>query len=291
MTEERPTLRRGRCTTSACSSTASYTRRSGPADACSPTSCATTSRLTGTHVGCEHGVCGACTVLGRRRTDAVLPDVRDLGHQGTRSPRSRAGRGTSRRRTWAGAAGLHRMPRPPVRVLHPGLPHDDHGLSGRPTRPRRRKHARPSPATSVVARATRTSSRRCCRAAEIKRAGPRRGPRPREVPPHDDRCSAIRRPTARGPPPGHRQRPLPRRPGAHGIRVRPSSAPARPRDGSSASTSPTRWEVDGVDRRSTPRGPRRRKVGEPCRCSSRTRRSPRPRTGLRPGQGRGQPCR
>ena len=29
---------------------------------CSPISCATCSALTGTHVGCEHGVCGACTV-------------------------------------------------------------------------------------------------------------------------------------------------------------------------------------------------------------------------------------
>ena len=29
---------------------------------CSPISCATNSALTGTHVGCEHGVCGACTV-------------------------------------------------------------------------------------------------------------------------------------------------------------------------------------------------------------------------------------
>jgi 2-furoyl-CoA dehydrogenase 2Fe-2S iron sulfur subunit len=33
-------------------------RRAG----CCRTSCATTSALTGTHVGCEHGVCGACTV-------------------------------------------------------------------------------------------------------------------------------------------------------------------------------------------------------------------------------------
>ena len=33
-------------------------------------------RLAGTHVGCEHGVCGACTVLDRRRAGALLPDAR-----------------------------------------------------------------------------------------------------------------------------------------------------------------------------------------------------------------------
>ena len=30
---------------------------------CSPISCATCSAATGTHVGCEHGICGCCTVL------------------------------------------------------------------------------------------------------------------------------------------------------------------------------------------------------------------------------------
>ena len=33
--------------------------------------------LTGTHVGCEHGVCGACTVLSTG-ADAFVPDVRDF---------------------------------------------------------------------------------------------------------------------------------------------------------------------------------------------------------------------
>ena len=32
--------------------------------------------LTGTHVGCEHGVCGACTVLVDGRPSAIVPDLR-----------------------------------------------------------------------------------------------------------------------------------------------------------------------------------------------------------------------
>ena len=46
-------------------------------------------RLTGTHVGCEHGVCGACTVLARRRAGAVVPHVRRDGP----GPRGDDGRG------------------------------------------------------------------------------------------------------------------------------------------------------------------------------------------------------
>ena len=49
--------------TVACGSTAARTSAWSRAAACSSTSCATSSQLHGTHVGCEQGVCGACTVL------------------------------------------------------------------------------------------------------------------------------------------------------------------------------------------------------------------------------------
>ena len=49
---------------------------------------------TGTHLGCEHGICGACTVLVDGAADALVPDVRRAG----RRPRGRDGRGPRRRR-------------------------------------------------------------------------------------------------------------------------------------------------------------------------------------------------
>ena len=39
---------------------------------------------TGTHVGCEHGVCGACTVRPRRRPGARLPDAGGAGRRPAR---------------------------------------------------------------------------------------------------------------------------------------------------------------------------------------------------------------
>ena len=37
--------------------------------------------LTGTHVGCEHGVCGCCTVHDRRQGRPLLPDARGAGER------------------------------------------------------------------------------------------------------------------------------------------------------------------------------------------------------------------
>jgi hypothetical protein len=81
-------------------------------------------RLTGTHVGCEHGVCGACTVLldGEPVRSCLMLAASVAGHEIT---------------TVEGLAAepdgtLHRcsrrsgVPRPAVRLLHPRLPDHDH---------------------------------------------------------------------------------------------------------------------------------------------------------------------
>ena len=67
-----------------------YEREIEPRLDAAPIFCATNSNYTGTHVGCEHGVCGACTVLVEGRSRARLPDVR--GGAGGRQKR-RDGRG------------------------------------------------------------------------------------------------------------------------------------------------------------------------------------------------------
>ena len=127
-------------------------------------------RLTGTHVGCEHGVCGACTVLvdGAPMRSCLLFAVsarrrRDHHHRGL--PRAR-------RRHGPGAAGLPRVPRAAVRVLHPGLHHHRHRVprdeprpdrGGGPRGDRRQPvplHRLPEHRRAAVADAARRSSRR-----------------------------------------------------------------------------------------------------------------------------------
>ena len=85
--------------------------------------------LTGTHVGCEHGVCGACTVLldgapvrsclifAISVADQEITTVEGLGDSGAARQQWRA---------VPGAAGVSRVPRPAVRILHPGVPHHHH---------------------------------------------------------------------------------------------------------------------------------------------------------------------
>ena len=77
--------------------------------------------LTGTHVGCEHGVCGACTVLldGEAVRSCLVFAVQTDGH----SIETVEGLGSERSPPSA-PAGVPRNPRPAMRFLHSRHPDD-----------------------------------------------------------------------------------------------------------------------------------------------------------------------
>ena len=76
--------------------------------------------LTGTHVGCEHGVCGACTVLvdGATVRSCLMLAVQANGAE----VRTVEGLGTEHELS-ATTERLLGQPRSAMRLLHAGLPH------------------------------------------------------------------------------------------------------------------------------------------------------------------------
>ena len=251
-------------------------------------------RLTGTHVGCEHGVCGACTVLARRRAGALVPhvrrdrpgprgdDVEGLGHDPERlSPVQQA---------FAECHGLQ------CGFCTPGFVTTITAYLEDNPDPTARRPGRRSPATSAGARATRTSSRPS--AGPPRSAGAPRSSRSR---PAAARCARARR---ERPASSASSGPAPRGPAARSrataatsttsatTRSRPPSSAARtPTPGSSTSTS-----TDAL------RGRRRRGGSTPGRTSPGASRSrfplliPHPALTHAPhgpplGEGRGEPRR
>ena len=115
--------------------------------------------LTGTHLGCEHGVCGACTILldGRSARSCLMLAVQANGHEIL----TVEGIAPGARQAASAAGGVPRQSRPAVRLLH--ARHADHADSNScatiRTRPSRRCGSR-SPAISAAAPAIRASSSR-----------------------------------------------------------------------------------------------------------------------------------
>ena len=85
--------------------------------------------LTGTHLACEHGVCGACTVLldGQAVRSCLMFAIQAVGSSVTTIEGLTPADGTLS----LGAAGVLVEPRAAVRVLHAGLRRLCHRLLAR----------------------------------------------------------------------------------------------------------------------------------------------------------------
>ena len=180
--------------------------------------------LTGTHVGCEHGVCGACTVLldGDPVRSCLMFAVSADGAQIT----TVEGLADAGRDAVAGAAGVRRLPRPAVRLLHPGLPDHDHRRAARQPRPDAEQQAREMIAGNLC-RCTGYQNivgRPCCRGGADRSASGR----PRRPMTVDVRRASVQRVEDDRLLRGHGA--LPRRPRARRARggVRAQPARARP---------------------------------------------------------------
>ena len=79
-------------------------------------------RLTGTHVGCEHGICGCCTVLidGKSGRSCLTLVAQAQGAEVTHHRSA----GRAGRRSSCHPAGVQGMPCAAVRLLHAGNDHE-----------------------------------------------------------------------------------------------------------------------------------------------------------------------
>ena len=117
--------------------------------------------LTGTHVGCEHGVCGACTILfdGEPVRSCLMFAVQAHGQE-IMTVEGLAPDGPDHMHPLQN--GVSGSARPAMRLLHAGLLDDPATLPG--TKPQslpRPRSGKRSPATSAAAPAISTSSTRC----------------------------------------------------------------------------------------------------------------------------------
>ena len=90
--------------------------------------------LTGTHLGCEHGVCGACTILldGLTARSCLMLAVQADGHDIT----TVEGLAPSATELQPAAGSLSRQSRPAMRLLHAGHADHAHRIPARQSRTR-----------------------------------------------------------------------------------------------------------------------------------------------------------